>query len=119
MNVALLVKWIFGYGNEWDRLWRRVVCAKNEVDLGFLSIFFGGRGRRSILVNMVGSFLDRNDRVASLTRDSFMIQVGNGMNSDFWADNWTGLSELKGLFLRIVVLASIKEGSISLFGHWV
>lgn len=32
MNVTLLVKWIYCYGNESDRFWRRVICAKNDAN---------------------------------------------------------------------------------------
>lgn len=30
MNAALLVKWIFPYGIEVDRFWKKLVCTKSE-----------------------------------------------------------------------------------------
>lgn len=32
LNATLIVKWIYGFANERDTLWRRVVCAKSDGD---------------------------------------------------------------------------------------
>lgn len=87
MNAALLVKWIYRYGNENDRLWRRVVCAKSGSDPRSLIMNFNGRNRKSFLVNSISSTLDRDKKVAQLASESFRILIGNGENSDFWTDD--------------------------------
>lgn len=56
------------YGNEIDRLWRRVICVKNETDLNFLSLSLSRRSNTSTLVTLIGSFLDINDLVAFIEK---------------------------------------------------
>lgn len=62
MNVGLLMKWISRYGNERDKLWMQVVCTKSGVDPNILTLGFDRRSKRSVLVNLIRSLLDRRYR---------------------------------------------------------
>lgn len=64
-----------------------MVCAKSEANLDSLFVSFSRRSRCSVLVNLVGSLLDRYDRVSSMVIESFRIHVGNGSHFDFWVEN--------------------------------
>lgn len=44
--------------------------------------------------------------------------IGNGINVDFWRDDWTGFGSLKEVFSRIFALAVIKQGPVATFGSW-
>lgn len=83
MNTVLLVKWIYRYGNENDRIWRRVVTATSAFDPISLIMKFNGRNKKSSLVNLIGSFLHRDKRVSRIASESFRIFIGNSYNSEF------------------------------------
>lgn len=87
MNVALLMKWFSRYGNESKRLYRRVVYTRSRVDLNTFSLSFKKKSRRSTLVNLIGSLLDRNARVSSIVSGDFRGLIDNGLQSDFWGDS--------------------------------
>lgn len=89
MNAALLVKWIYCYGSEPDRLWRRVVCAKSAADLNSLSWTWDRRSRRPVLGRIIGLMMDKKENVADLVNRAFRHVVDNGLHSEFWTDNWT------------------------------
>lgn len=119
INTTLLVKWIYRYGNKPDRLWRCVVCAKSNAKPRSLIMPLNRRSRHSILVKLIGSLMDRNECVSGVTTESFRLLIGNGSNTDFWADNWTGKGVFKVLFPGIFPIILSKQGSVSSFGHWV
>lgn len=83
LNVALLVKWISCYKNEIDSLWKRVVCAKSGADPNSLTLSFSTRSKKSSLINLIRSLLDRNNVVASAVSSRFRHLVRNGVHSDF------------------------------------
>lgn len=84
MNATLLVKWIYQYVNEKIRLWRWVVSAKSGTSLRSLFLTFSGRNRRAILANLVGSFLDKNEKVLQIISDRFKLLIRNGRTHIFW-----------------------------------
>lgn len=81
MRVTLLVKWIYHCGNDRDRLWRRVVCAKSGLDLNSLALTFNRSSRRSTLTNTISSFLDKNERACVIFQGGFRHLIGNWSNS--------------------------------------
>lgn len=87
-----------------------MVREKSGANPNFLFISFNRRSRRSTLINLIGSLLDRNERVSSIVRGRFRHLIGNGMYSNFWTDNWTGQGELKQFFPRIFALATDSHG---------
>lgn len=70
-------------------------------------------------MNVIGLLLDRNKSIASLVRAGFRHLNGNGLNSNFWIENWTGKGDLMELFLRIFELATLKYGPVSRFDEWI
>lgn len=43
--------------------------------------------RKSILFNLLGSFMNRNQIAANLIDQGFRVMVENGLNVRFWTDN--------------------------------
>lgn len=107
MNAALIIKWIYRYENKNYQLWGKVVYAKSWADLNSLSIILSNRSRRSTLVSLLGSLLDRNNFVASIVSRRFRNLISDGM--DFWSNNWTGRGELKDLFLGFSLLRWVNK----------
>lgn len=95
-----------------------MVCAKRNVDPNSLSLTFCRRSRRSVLVNLIRSLMERNDIVPNLVSQDIRYLIDNGSNADFWLDNWTGKGDLKSNFPIIFALATVKQGIVSLFGQW-
>lgn len=46
-------------------------------------------------MNVIGSLLDRNESVSALVHGGFRHLIGNDMNLDLWADNWTCMGSLE------------------------
>lgn len=99
LNVALLSKSIYVFGNETYSLWRRVVCIKSNID-PFRMLPIINRSIRKSLLNLIGSILDKQDQVSSTVLQGFRPLITNGLNADFWSDNWTSLGHLKDSFYR-------------------
>lgn len=119
MNAALLVKWIFRFGNEDNRLWSWVVKAKSGTDPRSLILGLGGQSRKSSLVRVVRSLLDRNEQTSRCVYEGFRILSGNGQKTEFWSDDWTGQGVFRIQFPRIFAVACYKSGPVSSFGQWV
>lgn len=81
-----------------------MVCAKSNADPSALRLFFSRRSRKSVLVNLIRSLMERNNRVSNMVNQRFRLLIGNGLNFDFWFDNWIGKGDLKCLFPRIFAL---------------
>lgn len=46
--------------------------------------------------------------ISSMVSGGFRILISNGLHSDFWVDNRTGVGELRLVFPRIFALAMVK-----------
>lgn len=103
MNVALLVKWIYRYGNEKYRLWRRVASAKSSFDPRPLIMNLNGRNWKFLLVNLIGSLLDKENRVSRIARECFRILIGNSQDSNFWIEDWSVEGLSNGCFLAFLL----------------
>lgn len=57
MNSTVLVKWIFLYANDRDRLLRKVVCAKSGANSSLLLPAINRTTIQSTLFNLIGSLL--------------------------------------------------------------
>lgn len=90
MNAALLAKRVYRYANNRDHLWRRVVCAKSGLDQGRMLLVINQVSRRSVLFNLLGIIMGRNNQVSNLINSSFRVLIGNGVNVNIWNDNWMG-----------------------------
>ncbi len=98
-NKALLVKWLWHFGLEVTKLWRRVIASKYEVNPGGWSTksIRGSHGCglwRSINAGW-SAFVPYVDCV-----------VGSGDRILFWTDRWCGDSPLKDTFPDLYACAS-------------
>lgn len=95
------------------------MCVRSGVDSNNLFLFFDRRSRESILVNLIGSLLDKRERVSTIVRSTFRHFIRNGLQFACWIDNWHGHGELKELFPRIFALDQInKHEPVYAFGQW-
>lgn len=63
--------------------------------------------------------LEINDGVFGLVQQGFKTIIGDGLNTDFWFDDWTVRGLLKKAFPHVFALVVNKEGSVANFGHQV
>ena len=105
-NKTLLGKWLWRYGIEETRLWRRVVALKFAEEWG---------GRTSKLGRGVhGSGLWRSIRMGwEDFSKNIRFEVGVGDGVKLWIDQWCGNSPLKSTFLSVYGIASNKEASVA------
>lgn len=94
------------------------MTAKSGVDPNRILPIVNSSSRKSLLVNFIGSLLNRNDKVSSLVQQGFKTIIGNGLNSDFWSDDWIRRGVLKEVFPRIYELIVVQQGFVVNFGHW-
>ncbi|GMI64746.1 hypothetical protein like AT4G29090 [Hibiscus trionum] len=114
-NSALLNKWLWRYGTEYDKLWRRVINAKYEDGAQWLL-------PRNSQINNRKSWIWRNiakplSDPADVFAQHLRLTVGDGSRIDFWNDKWTGNESLKERFPRVYALAVQKQGCIAEFGN--
>ena len=105
-NKALLGKWLWRFGIEETRLWRRVVTLKFGEEWGRWSSKLGrgvhGCGlRRSIHMG----WEDFSKK--------FRFEVGVGDRVKLWTDHWCGDSPLQLTFPSVYGIASNKEASVA------
>lgn len=53
-----------------------VVCAKSNVDPSTLLLSLSRRSSKSVLVNLIGSLMERNDRVSNTASQRFRLLLG-------------------------------------------
>uniref|UniRef100_A0A2N9EV50 Reverse transcriptase zinc-binding domain-containing protein n=1 Tax=Fagus sylvatica TaxID=28930 RepID=A0A2N9EV50_FAGSY len=104
-NQALLEKWLWRYGLEWNRLGRRVLVAKyGSSDGGWYSNnVYGPHGYGLWKGIMMGW-----DKYAQ----SLGFQVGRGDRIRFWHDCWYGDTPLKEAFPVLFDCASNRDATI-------
>uniref|UniRef100_A0A2N9HCD7 Reverse transcriptase zinc-binding domain-containing protein n=1 Tax=Fagus sylvatica TaxID=28930 RepID=A0A2N9HCD7_FAGSY len=104
-NKALLGKWLWRFGTEESKLWRRVIATKYGVNSGGWSTK-SARGShgcglwRSINSGWV-------DFVAYVD-----FEVGIGDRIRFWIDRWCGERPLKDVFPDLYACASNRQATI-------
>lgn len=118
LNVALISKWIYRFCNERDSLWRRVVCNKSGMNPSRMMSITNRSIRKSSSINITGSMMDMKDQVFFIVLQCFRPLIRNGLNVNFWSNNWMGWSSLKKLFPRIFALVVDKTSPIVNFGTW-
>lgn len=116
LNATLIG--IYKYANKCDNLWRRIMSAKNGADLNRLLPSFNSSAMESLLFNLIGLLLDINAKVFDLVHHWFRTITGNGLNAEFWSDDWIGLGPLKVIFLKIYAFLAVKQGKVASFGNW-
>ena len=104
-NKALLGKWLWRFGTEESKLWRRVIATKYGINSG------GWSTKRSRGSHGCGLWRSINsgwvDFVAYVD-----FEVGIGDRIHFWIDRWCGKHPLKDVFLDLYACASNRQATI-------
>ena len=105
-NKALLGKWLWWFGIEETRLWRRVVALKFRVEWGGWT-FKLDRG-------VYGCGLWRSMRMGwEDFSKNIRFEVGVGDRVKLWTDQWCVDPPLQLIFLSMYGIASNKEASVA------
>uniref|UniRef100_A0A2N9GID8 OBG-type G domain-containing protein n=1 Tax=Fagus sylvatica TaxID=28930 RepID=A0A2N9GID8_FAGSY len=105
-NKALLGKWLWCFGLEESRLWRRVIASKYGVNSG-------GWHTRSIRGSHgCGLWRSINSGWADFAPYVDLV-VGNGDRILFWIDRWCGDRPLKDVFPDLYACASNRQTTIA------
>ena len=111
-NKALLGKWLWQFGIEETRLWRRVVALKFGKEWGGWSSKLG-RG-------VHGCGLWRSNRMGwEDFSKNIHFEMGVGDRVKLWTDHWCGDSPLQLTFLSVYGIASNKEASVASSLEWL
>ncbi|GJX38398.1 hypothetical protein Tco_0251701 [Tanacetum coccineum] len=109
-NRALLFKWIWRFFNDGSSLWSRFIKAINGVRGAMDTQSVPTRG--SIWLDLVREFsflkFKGIDLLALMKR-----KLGNGENTLFWDDIWSGEAPLKSKFPRLYALEESKGISVA------
>lgn len=62
---------IFRFANEHESLCRQIMCAKSGNDPNRLLSHFDRSSRKSVLLNLIGSILDRNLKASEIVQRDF------------------------------------------------
>jgi hypothetical protein len=104
-NRALLGKWLWHFGNEWEALWRWVILAK----YGSLP---GGWTSGSI-PGPYGVGLWKNIKKDWIHFSRFLsYEVGDGTQVKFWTDIWCGMDTLKEAYPELYCFTRYKEAVV-------
>ena len=104
-NKALLGKWLWRFGKEEYRLWRRVVASKYGEEWGGWTLKLG-RG-----VNGCGSWIGIRMGWEDFRKNcQFVVGLGNRVR--FWQNGWYGDQPFQLVFLRLYGIAIDKEASV-------
>ena len=104
-NKTLLGKWLWRYGMEESRLWRRVIATKYGVNAG------GWSTKKSQGAHGCGLW-----RSISIVWTDFVpyldYEVGVGDRIRFWIHRWCGDRPLKDVFLDLYVCATNRHATV-------
>lgn len=74
--------------------------------------------RKLTLFNLIGTMLDKNERVSRLIHQTFKNFIGNDLIVDIWSNDGIGTGSLKDIFSQLFSLAMKKHRTVANFGHW-
>ena len=104
-NKALLGKWLWRFGKEEDRLWRRVVVSKYGEDWGGWTSKLGrGAHGCGLWRGICMSWEDFSKNC------QFVVRLGNRVR--YWQDGWYGNQPFQLAFPRLYGIALDKEASV-------
>ena len=106
-NKALLEKWLWWFGVEETRLWRRVVALKFGEEWGGWSSKLGR--------DVHGCGLWRSIRKGwEVFSKNIQFEVGTGDRVKFWTDRWYGDLPLQLSFPAVYGITTNREASVAL-----
>ena len=105
-NKALLGKWLWQFGIEETRRWRRVVALKFGEEWGGWTSKLGRRVHGCGLWKSICMGWEDFSK-------NICFEVGVGDRVKLWTDQWCGDSPLQLTLLRVYGIASNKEASVA------
>ena len=88
LNLSLLAKWIWRFKRDPNTLWRNVINGLHNL---------GRKPLNKLAKKSLNGVWYNNLKMLNVLQDigidlssAFKIRVGNGMNTLFWLDDWTG-----------------------------
>ncbi|XP_020262482.1 uncharacterized protein LOC109838446 [Asparagus officinalis] len=106
MNKALLGKWIWKWFDDKIDLWKKISFYKYFENKNWSDYFCSDK-----------KSLSHFWRVIFINVDSFLcstsIDVGNGHNTLYWLDKWTGANTLASMFPSLYNIASFPYATIT------
>lgn len=109
---------MYRYANNRNHLCKRIVFARSGTDPNRMLPNIDQSSKRSILFNLIGTIMERNNKVPSLIGQDFIALLGNGLNANFWNDNWIGCGSFKLISPLSLALARVKEEPVVDYKHW-
>lgn len=90
MSTTLAANWIFKYGNNKNTLWWKVVCERISGNYYNLLPVLENSGNNSVYSRFINSVVGSSRWARDVINQHFKILVGDGRDTDFWNDDWTG-----------------------------
>ncbi|GMJ01570.1 hypothetical protein HRI_003826200 [Hibiscus trionum] len=115
-NRALLCKWMWKFSSDKDGMWKKVMCAKYNLEHRMLFPSDCSPAKSSWLWKGVLKSFYQNDDLGCFFRNNLKLLVGDGLYISFWTDWWIGDAPLLVNFPRIHALSCNKIGKIADFG---
>lgn len=113
-NRALLLKWLWRFGNEKQALWRRVICVKYKRNDRCMILHTQTEGitRLSPILQDILKVVMEDTLIAKAFRDACFCGLGTGQHIRFWRDPWVDLTPLHIQFPRLFALAEDKNALV-------
>lgn len=106
MNKSLLGKWLWCFGVERQRLWRKVIASK----FGEVNGWFSKRPLVPYGYSLWKGFYKGADSFANL-----IFKINNGERTRLWKERWYTSVPLFQLYPNIFALACYREGMVKNF----
>ncbi|QHO20170.1 Putative ribonuclease H protein [Arachis hypogaea] len=116
-NTALLFKWWWRFSKEDCPLWKKIVCSCNKLNPDVMLAtqplpVKGGPWKDICQLNI------KEPRIRDKVVSGLVMEVGNGMQTRFWEDNWVQGGTLKGSHPRLYSISSQQGLVIGECGFW-
>ncbi|QHO17517.1 Putative ribonuclease H protein [Arachis hypogaea] len=116
-NTALLFKWWWRFSKEDCPLWKKIVCSCNKLNPNVMLAtqplqVKGGPWRDICQLNI------KEPRIRDKMVSGLAMEIGNGMQTRFWEDNWIQGGVLKGSYPRLYSISSQQGLLIGDCGFW-
>ncbi|KAL7195785.1 hypothetical protein ACSBR1_035923 [Camellia fascicularis] len=116
-NDALLCKWWWRFATEKSSLWRKVSCAKNNVN-GDCWFPNGSSFRHSSAMWKSISSMERyGSKAIALFLENIQFKLSDGKRIKFWFDAWASCTPSSNLYPRLFSLASNKDSCVHQYLH--
>nr|XP_033510409.1 uncharacterized protein LOC104090014 isoform X2 [Nicotiana tomentosiformis] len=104
-NKAMLLKWLWRYGQEESRLWKDIIVAK-----------YGAHNHWCSKKTNTPHGVDLWKNISNHGYEFFQnatFKVGNGTSIKFWKDRWFGNTPLKDMFPGMYHIALNKDSDVA------